>query len=263
MTHPALTTKPDFQGRVAIVTGAGSGIGRAAALAFSDAGASVVIADLDENASRETLELIGSSSSRVLIHQTDVRVPGDVEKLVAATVRTFGRLDFAFNNAGIVEGSTAKVADVEISTWQRVIDVNLTGVWLCMKYQIPEMMKCGGGSIVNTASVAGLTGMGGSAAYVASKHGVIGLTKAAALDYARSGIRVNAICPAAIRTPMLDASIGVNPGAEDYFLQFEPLGRFGAPEEIAATALWLCSDAAAFITGHALAVDGGALAGWQ
>jgi len=263
MTHPALTTTPDFDRRVAIVTGAGSGIGRAAAIAFAAAGASVVIADLDERTSLETRELIGSTSDRVVVQRTDVRVPGDLEHLVAETVRAFGRLDFAFNNAGVVEGSTAKAADVEISTWQRVIDINLTGVWLGMKYQIPEMLKSGRGSIVNTASVAGLTGMGGSAAYVASKHGVIGLTKAAALDYATSGIRINAICPAAIKTPMLDASIGVNPGDEEYFLQFEPLGRFGEPEEIAATALWLCSDAAAFITGHALAVDGGALAGWQ
>jgi NAD(P)-dependent dehydrogenase (short-subunit alcohol dehydrogenase family) len=260
--HPSLHNLPDFNGRVAIVTGAGSGIGRVTSLAFARAGAKVAMADVNTAGLAETLSQFCEIDGIAITVPTDVRVESDVRALVLRTVETFGRLDFAFNNAGIVEGSTNKTADISADLWQRVIDVNLTGVWLCMKYELPEMVRSGGGVIVNTASVAGLTGMGGSAAYVASKHGVIGLTKAAALDYARSGIRVNAVCPAAIKTPMLDASIQANPGSEAYFMDFEPVGRFGAPEEIAAAVLWLCSEAAGFITGHALSVDGGALAGW-
>lgn len=257
------STRHEFEGRVAVVTGAGSGIGRASALAFAAAGASVTVADIDETSANETAAMISSSGGRSLPIRVDVTSPEDTERMVAATIDRFGRLDFALNNAGIVEGSVDKAADLSIERWRRVIDVNLTGVWLCMRAEIPAMLSGGGGAIVNTASVAGLTGMGGSSAYVASKHGVVGLTRSAALDYARSGIRINAVCPAAIRTPMLEASIATNPGNEAYFLDFEPVGRFGDPAEVAAAVLWLCSDASSFTTGHAFPVDGGATTGWR
>ena len=238
--------------KVALVTGAGSGIGRAAAVAFGHAGAKVVLADVDVAGGQETASLLQGASHEAVFVRTDVSQAGEVKALVAATIRTFRRLDCAHNNAGI-EGELTLLADYSEAAWDRVMAVNLKGVWLCLKHEIAWMRDHGGGAIVNTASVAGLIGSPYLPAYAASKHGVIGLTKAAALGYATAGIRVNAICPGYIDTPMLAR----NPKLEARAVDRTPLGRLGTPEEVAAAVVWLCSDAAAFMTGHAMVMDGG------
>ena len=246
-----------FKDKVALVTGGSSGIGRATAVAFARKGAKVVIADWIEN--QETMDLIENLGGESIFVKCDVSKSADVKTLIEKTINTFGRLDFAFNNAGI-EGTSAPTQDCSEENWDKTIDINLKGIWLCMKYEIPEMLKNRKGAIVNCSSVAGLVGFRGSPAYVASKHGVIGLTKTAALECAKLGIRVNAVCPGIIKTPMIDRATGNKKEAEQQFMAMEPVGRFGLPEEIANAVLWLCSDEASFVTGIEMPVDGGFVA---
>ena len=245
-----------MQGKVALVTGASSGIGRATALTFAREGAKVVVSDVALEGGEETASLIREAGGEALFVSADVSQAAQVEALVAKTVETYGRLDAAHNNAG-VEGSSVMTTDYTEADWDQVIAINLTGVWLCMKYQIPHMLTQGGGAIVNTSSAAGLLGFRRGSAYVASKHGVLGLTKTAALEYAKSGIRVNAVCPGAIDTPMMGRLTDHRPHRAAKMASFEPVGRMGSPQEIAESVVWLCSDAASFVTGHAMSVDGG------
>src|SRR5436189_1359438 len=248
--------RADFTGKVAFVTGAANGIGRAAALAFAHEGASVVVADVSEQGNQETARMIEEAGGRALAIRCDVSRAEDVKAALDKAVEVFGRLDFAFNNAGVEQPITA-AAEVTEEEWNRIIRVNLRGVFLCLKYEIPLMLKQGGGAIVNTSSGAGIKGFKGQAAYAASKHGVVGLTKSAALDYAPQSIRVNAVCPGIIATPMMNRFTGGTAEGEQRVIAQEPIGRMGKPEEIAATVVWLCSDAAAFVVGHAMVVDGG------
>jgi NAD(P)-dependent dehydrogenase (short-subunit alcohol dehydrogenase family) len=243
-------------GKVTLVTGAGSGIGRATAQIFSREGAKVVVADIVIEGGEETVRLLKAAGGEATFVRVDVSQPVDVEAMVKKAVDTYGRLDCAFNNAGI-EGVIQPTADYGEAHWDRVLAINLKGVWLCMKYEIQQMLKQGSGAIVNTASVAGLIGLPGFSAYVAAKHGVNGLTKTAALEYAKSGIRVNAVCPGAIRTPMFERGVRDNPGIEEQIVAAEPIGRMAAPEEVGEAVVWLCSDAASFVTGLPMAVDGG------
>ena len=249
-----------FDNKTCIVTGGASGIGRAATLALANLGASVVVADLDENTANETRALASDAADRVYFHKTNVAVSGEVKDLVESTVRRFGRLDGAFNNAGIMGLASARIVEGTEENWDKVLGINLKGTWLCMKHQIRAMRKSGGGSIVNAASAAGMSGGFASAAYIASKHGVLGLTKVGALECAKQNIRVNAICPGYIRTPMLERLTRIGPGLEQVLVDKEPMGRLGSPEEVANAVIWLLSDAASFVTGHALVVDGGILA---
>jgi len=248
-----------MQQKVALVTGAGSGIGRACALALATAGARVVVSDVAVENGRETTDMIERAGGEAVFVETDVSSGAAVKALIDIAVRRFGGLDCAVNNAGI-EGLMAPTAECSEENWDRTIAVNLKGVWLCMREEIPRMLERGGGSIVNMASVAGLVGFQNLPAYCASKGGIVQLTKTAALEYAGQGIRVNAICPGVIRTAMVDRILGGDPEQEKAFTQLEPIGRFGRPEEIADAALWLCSDASSFVTGDALAVDGGFIA---
>ncbi len=245
--------------KVVVITGAGAGIGRACALAFAAAGARVAAADITGESVRETVALIEEHGGRAMFAEADVSVGGSVRDLIDATVKKFGGLDCAVNNAGI-EGQSADTAECSEDNWDRVIAVNLKGVWNCMRYEIPRMLERGGGAIVNMASVAGLVGFSGLPAYCASKGGVIQLTKTAALEYATRGIRVNAICPGVIDTAMVDRLIGGDAEKNKAFTALEPVERKGRPEEIANTAVWLCSDEASFVTGHPLVADGGFVA---
>jgi len=244
----------DFAGNVAIVTGAGGGIGRASALGFARAGASVTVADVNEVGADETVALIEADGGTAISVLTDVASSDSVQAMVARTIETFGRLDFAHNNAGVA-AAEHNVGDLPEAEWDRVQGVMLRGVYLCMKYELPHLLETGG-AIVNTASGAGLVGYPGQSPYVSSKHGVLGLTKSAALEYGRQGVRVNAVCPGTVLTPMVEAATQL-PGLEEQLVALHPIGRIGTPEEIANAVLWLCSDDASFVLGHALAVDGG------
>lgn len=249
----------DFAGKVALVTGAGSGIGRATALAFAKAGARVVVNDRNADGGDETVAQIKAAGGDAVLVIADVSNAEDVDRMVAETVDHFGRLDFAFNNAGI-EGAASQLAETSESEWNKVIAVNLTGTWLCLRAELRHMLAEESGVIVNCASVAGLVGFPTLAPYVASKHGVIGLTKTAALEVAGSGVRVNAVCPGVIDTEMVERSIGTGEQADAAVAAMEPVGRMGRPEEIASAVLWLCSSGAGFVTGEALVVDGGFVA---
>jgi len=246
-------------GKTALVTGGGSGIGRAAARAFAREGARVAVADVDENGGLQTARLIQEAGGQALFIRTDVSQAAQVEVLVRQTVDACGRLDWAFNNAGI-SGTGASTAECAEEDWDRLMAVNLKGVWLCMKYELRQMLKQGSGAIVNNASVWGLAGLENAIAYAASKHGVVGLTRVAALECARSGIRVNAVCPGFTHTPLIDRVMADRPRFHEKVAALQPMGRLATPEEVAEAVVWLCSDAASFVTGHALSADGGLLA---
>lgn len=248
-----------FEGKVALVTGGNSGIGRATAQIFAREGAKVVVAARRVSEGDETVNMIAQAGGEAIFVKTDVSRADDVEALIRKTVETYGRLDCAFNNAGVY-GIEVPVHEYTEEDWEYVMSINLKGVWLCMRSEIRWMLKHGGGAIVNDSSTSGLVGGLRESAYVASKHGVIGLTKAAALEYARHGIRVNAVCPGWIRTPMVDSIVASKPEREELAISKEPIGRMGTPDEVAEAAVWLCSDAASFVTGHSMAVDGGILA---
>jgi NAD(P)-dependent dehydrogenase (short-subunit alcohol dehydrogenase family) len=244
-------------GKVAFVTGAGGGIGRAAALAFAREGASVVVADVSEKENQETARMIEEQGQQALVLRCDVSRVEDVKAALDKTGAAFGRLDFAFNNAGIEPRKPAPTADYDLEEWDRIIDIDLRGIFLCMKYEVPLMLKHGGGAIVNTSSGAGVIGIKGSPAYTAAKHGVIGLTRAAALDYAAQNIRVNAVCPGYIETPMMTRFTGGTAEGRAKVISEEPVGRMGTAEEIASAVVWLCSDMAKFVIGSAMVIDGG------
>jgi len=250
----------ELEGKVGLVTGGTSGIGRDAAVLFAKAGAKVVVAGRREVEGKETIDLIRAVGGEGLFVKTDVSQAAEVQALVQKTVEKFGRLDVAFNNAGI-EGSWISIAEQSEEDWDHTIDINLKGVWLCLKHEIRQMLKQGGGgAIVNMASVAGWIGSAGAATYCASKHGVMGLTKAAALETARSGIRINVVCPAVIETPMGERIWGA-PEMKKFALGLHPIGRFGTPMEIAEAVVWMCSGRASFMTGQSLVLDGGFLGG--
>jgi NAD(P)-dependent dehydrogenase (short-subunit alcohol dehydrogenase family) len=249
-----------LSGKVALITGAGSGIGRATSKIFAREGAKLVLADVVEDGGLQTLAMVTDSGHDAVFIKTDVSVAEQVEAAVAKAVETYGRIDCAFNNAGI-EGAGGLTHECTMENWNRVIAIDLTGVWLCMKAEVGQMLKQGtGGAIVNTSSGAGLAGVRGMPAYVAAKHGVAGLTRAASIEYGRKGIRVNAVCPGPIRTPMLNRLFGDRPGAEQRFSRGGPLGRLGEAEEIGETVAWLCSDKASYVTGLPMPVDGGFMA---
>ena len=245
-----------FSGQVALVTGASSGIGLATAKAFAEADASVVLADIDENAAHTVADQLAGAGHRVRALRCDVADEKDVANLVSQTVAAFGRLDAAYNNAG-VQSPAVEMADATSAEFDRVTGINLRGVWNCMKYELRQMREQGSGAIVNCSSIGGLIGLPGRAMYHATKHGVIGLTRSAALEYAARGIRINAVCPGTIETPMVAEMLAKEPEAMKEIMRDQPIGRLGRPEEIAAAVLWLCSPGASFVIGHALAVDGG------
>ena len=248
-----------FSGQVALVTGGAAGIGRATALAFAAQGLKVVVADLDAVGGEGTVELIRATGAQALFVSCNVTREADVQHLMATTLEAYGRLDYAFNNAGI-EIEQGRLADGSEAEFDAIMGVNVKGVWLCMKYQLPLLLAQGGGAIVNTASVAGLGAAPKMSIYSASKHAVIGLTKSAAIEYAKKKIRVNAVCPAVIDTDMFRRAYEADPRKAEFAAAMHPVGRIGKVEEIASAVLYLCSDGATFTTGQALAVDGGATA---
>ncbi len=245
-----------FENKVALVTGAGSGMGLATAKAFAEAGAAVTLADINERAVRSAADELISAGHKAIAVRCNVADEAEVAAMVEQTVSTFGRLDAAFNNAG-VQSPVAETADASGEEFERVNAINLRGVWSCMKYELLQMRKQGNGAIVNNSSLGGLVGLPGRAIYHASKHGVLGLTKSAALEYASRGIRINAVCPGIIETPMVAGMLTSQAEAMKELMKEVPIGRLGRPEEIAAAVLWLCSPGASFVIGHALVVDGG------
>lgn len=248
---------PDFSGKVVLVTGGSTGIGRATALAFAKAGAKVAIADVNEAAADQTVQDIRHQQAEAIFIKTDVSQSAEVQHMVKVVMDTFGRLDCAFNNAGISGGSALPIHDMPEEQWHRVIAVNLTGVWLCMKYEIPAMLQGGGGAIVNTSSVLGLVAAPGVSPYVAAKHGVVGLTREAGLTYASEGIRVNCVNPGYIRTAMTTENPALPADYMERLAAKQPIGRMADPAEVAAAVLFLCSAEASFITATTFAVDGG------
>ncbi len=246
-----------LQGKVALVTGGGSGIGRATALRLAQEGAKIMIADYVPEGAERTVKMIKDAGGEASCLAADVSVTKQVEMMVNKTVETYGRLDCAFNNAGIEGAMAQDTVGCTEENFDRVVAIDLKAVWLCMKYEIPQMLKQGGGTIVNTASIAGLLGFPGAPAYVAAKHGVVGLTRTAALEYAQKNIRVNCVCPGVIRTPMVERVFDKGQMTEADVIVAEPIGRLGKPEEIAEGVLWLLSDASSFVTGHPLTIDGG------
>lgn len=245
-----------FSDKSVLVTGAAGGIGRAAAIAFARVGARVAVCDVDAAGGEQTVAQIVQAGGEAVFIRADISQADQVENLVSSVVAKFGRLDCAFNNAGI-EIEHLPLAEADEAVFDRIMSVNVKGVWLCMKYEIRQMLKQGGGAIVNTASVAGLVGAPLQPIYAASKHAVVGMTKTAAAEYGKAGIRINSVCPGIIRTPMLDRALEREPRREKSIVKVHPIGRLGEAEEIANAALWLCSNAASFVTGHQLAVDGG------
>jgi len=245
-----------LQGKVALVTGGGSGIGRATSLRLAKEGAKIMIGDYVPESAERTVKMIKEAGGEASCVATDVQFAQQVEAMINKTVETYGRIDCAFNNAGI-EGKFSDTILCTEENFDRTIAIDLKSVWLCMKYEIPQMLKQGGGSIVNTASIAGLVGFNGIPAYVAAKHGVVGLTRTAGLEFAQKNIRVNCVCPGVIRTPMVERAIDGGGFTEAEVTAAEPIGRLGKPEEIAEGVLWLLSDASSFVTGHTLTIDGG------
>ena len=245
-----------FEGKVAIVTGGNSGIGLATAIKFAELGAKVAIAARRAEEGEAAVETIRSNGGEAIFIRTDVSDADQVEAMVTRTVGTYGRLDLAFNNAG-GGGGSGRLHEFQEDDWDRTMDVNLKGTWLCMKYEIDHMLKQGGGAIVNDSSMAGLVGYSKGHAYAAAKHGVVGLTKSAALQYAADGIRINAVCPGIIPTPPLERTLDSDPELVKWAQDVSPLGRFGTPEEIAEAVVWLCSNASSYVTGLAMLVDGG------
>ncbi len=244
-----------FDGKVALVTGAASGIGRATAISFAREGANVVVADMKKDGGLQTVAMIEKMNKKSIFVHCDVSKASEVQNMLDITVKTFGKLDYAFNNAGI-EGLQGSTADTTEENYDRVMDINVKGTWLCMKYEIPLILKQGG-AIVNCSSIAGVIGFPGIPAYTASKHAVLGLTKTAALEYAKTNLRINAVCPGVIMTPMIERFTHGEAQALKQLSAGEPVGRIGKPEEIAEAVLFLCSEGASFITGHPLIVDGG------
>ena len=248
----------DFSGRVALVTGGGSGLGQAAARLLAERGAKVVVADVNDDGGADTVKQCEAAGGEATFVHTDVTDEQQVAAAIATAVDTWGRLDAALNNAGTT-GPSKPTADYSLDEWNAVVALNLTSVFLCLKHEIPQMVSQGGGAIVNTSSGAGLVGFAGLPGYVATKHGVIGLTRAAALEYVKAGVRVNAVCPGSTRTPMLEGFMGGDPVIEQAMENSAPIGRLARPDEIAEAMVWLLSDAASFVIGHAFAVDGGAV----
>jgi NAD(P)-dependent dehydrogenase (short-subunit alcohol dehydrogenase family) len=249
----------ELDSKVALITGGTTGIGRDTAMLFAKNGAKVVISGRRETEGNETISLVRAAGGDGLFVKSDVSKSADIQSLIQKTIEKFGRLDLAFNNAGI-EGQWKPIIEQSEEDWDSVIDINLKGVWLCLKYEIQQMLKQGSGAIVNMSSVAGLMGAAGAAVYVASKHGVIGLTRTVALEYAARNIRVNAVCPAVIETAMAERAFA-DPEVNKRILAQHPIGRFGKPMEIAEAVLWLCSDKSSFMTGHYIVLDGGMRAG--
>jgi NAD(P)-dependent dehydrogenase (short-subunit alcohol dehydrogenase family) len=249
-----------LENKVALVTGGSSGIGRTSAMVFAREGAKVVVADIDVRGGEETASIIKEAGGDAIFIKTNVSKATEVEKLVSKTVDNYGRVDCAFNNAGILGVLFTSITDDTEQNWNRVIKINLKGIWLCMKYEISQMLKQGGGVIVNSSSVAGLAGSPTGPAYIASKHGVVGLTRAASVEYAQEGIRINAVCPGWINTPMTESYTHDDHHFQTRIIALHPIGRVGTSEEVAETVVWLCSDAASFVTGHAMVVDGGRIA---
>ncbi len=249
-----------LEGKVALVTGGGTGIGRATALAFAREEAKVVVSDLDVDSGEATATKINEAGGESTFVQSDASKEEEIEALVAEVVSTYGRLDCAFNNAGIERELTFPDQRFTQETLDGVIEVNLKGVWLCMKHEVPQMIKQGGGAIVNTSSIAGLVGVAGQPIYVASKHGVSGLTKAMAVEHAAQGVRINAVCPGLIRTDLMERIYKANPALRGEANSWQPIGRVGEPEEVAEAVVWLSSDKASFVVGHTMTIDGGLVA---